>query len=333
MSIGDPLRSALSVRRAEINARFAALRSSYPALEEAAVFAYLADTVSPIVAAVHGVAPGAILATLDALCELGFPLVAQGWLGPRARSAELATGFTHLLTRLPHLVAEDPTRFSGSIMNALYHLTRIPGARVNEWLALTHRLAEKVDLTISLQLGQVAAWRCGMAQLRSGALGLLSQLPPELAARAIGAPTPLTGEDIARLTADPWLAPAHLHEADGGKRLRQVGKAGGFAGFGGAFRKPPRVACVDGWIGASDGGAAFRLYADVFGCILHPLAGDLPTIARGDGQISADGQLHFLDERASLPAPLACHDCADDGQTLAAVSDASHFIFVFARAA
>ena len=161
----------------------------------------------------------------------------------------------------------------GALTNALYNLAQTPGARGREWLEGMRALAlQCADVAILLKVGQVLAWRAGLAHYRAGALAVCAQLPPALARAALGIPPDehIGLENVlARLAADPWLDPARPAREPA---LRIVASAGAFRGFGGLFLAPPNVASAGGQFVVLDGEACWLLAAEAFGATFHRMA-------------------------------------------------------------
>src|SRR5439155_4000009 len=129
--------------------------------------------------------------------------------------------------------------------------------------------ADCPDADTLLKLGQVAAWRCGMAHFRTAALELARELPPAAVARILLPPKSVTADlpgVVERLAADPWFDPANPNPPPG---PRLVSEVGGFRGFGGEFKQPPKVTAADGHLYATDGESTWLLTADVFGAVFH----------------------------------------------------------------
>ena len=142
----------------------------------------------------------------------------------------------------PSYVAREPSRVAGSITNALYNLSRTPGARPKDWWSTDFHLCQSV--AEFLDYGIILAWRCGMPQYRRSALEKAKSLLPELAANALGLPQTTTPErltDVIRnLTNNPWILPQDALQ-NAKRQLKIVATAGAFRGFNGQFLAPPKV--------------------------------------------------------------------------------------------
>lgn len=128
------------------------------------------------------------------LYDLCLQLTAQDLLGPGARVPLMAELFDRLLPRLAGLVVDQPDRVPAALANALYHLAMEPAADPRCWIERLLTLAPRLSsVEALLAAGQVAAWRCGMAHYRDGALTRARQLEPRLLATLFERP-PVPGE-------------------------------------------------------------------------------------------------------------------------------------------
>ncbi len=267
------LAQALASNRSRFNSKFAAARRYYPKLDADNFGEVLTTLVAPLVEAVAQADSSATEAVAEALYDISLNLVAQEFLGPTSRYPYLIEGWRVLLPRLARFIARDPRQFVGSVTNALYNLSATPGARPHEWAGQMLALADLApDPDTLLQMGQILAWRAGLAHYRPSALDLARTLEPRLARAALGLPkdSPPIQTIIKDLLADPWLPPAY---ADGKRsknlELKIVARVGAFRGFGGLFLAPPTVACSDGEFHVSDNDKQWRLTADLFGATFH----------------------------------------------------------------
>jgi len=173
---------ALEENRARFNALFAEARLRNASLDGDAFLAFLGSGVAPIVAAAP---PERAEAVVRALYALALDLFGKEVVGPRARAPLIAEGWRVLGPALARQVATEPERVMGALTNALYNLSQTPGARGREWLSGMLALAPQcADVAMLLTVGQVLAWRAGLAHYRTGALALCAGLPPALAGSA-----------------------------------------------------------------------------------------------------------------------------------------------------
>ncbi|WP_459714275.1 serine/threonine-protein kinase [Actinophytocola sp. KF-1] len=315
--------TVLAARRERYNQQFRLARHHTKGLDPQEFLAHLRDVVGPIVDAVrHDPEP-----VCDALVELSLALAARGRLGS---SGAVADGLRRFLPAVPGLVAAEPRRLPAAVVNALHHLdvspTGDPGGWLDTMLELSRHTANVSEL---LDAGAVAAWRRGLAQLRTSALATAARLPAPLVRIALGTSSTV---DLARLAEDPWLDPA-LTGRDS-RVLVPARRVGGFRGFGGTFRRPPTVSTSDGRWYATDGEDAWRVFADRFGVSLGRVAA--PPAEPGDAGplvLEAGGVVVDTATGTSLELPELADatSWASAGGTLAATTPWTHGILFVAR--
>lgn len=266
MAISAPFSSVLAAGRPQFNTRVVEAKRRFPAFDSEAFSHFLTAAVDPVIMAVAARAPDRVAPTVLALYELALELVGLLLGGSKARDAGVHRTWQEALPAYAALVAEHPKEVAASMTNAIVHLSKFKGARAEQWVGEMTRLAPLVSSLAQLQLlGQVLAWRSGLAHFRAGALQAADQLPEALALAAVsaqeGTPWSVVRE---RLAADPWWDPAL------GDRAATNGiEVGTFAGLGGMFAQPPQLRVgADGFI-ARSGPQFFLLTADAFGAVLH----------------------------------------------------------------
>lgn len=267
--VQEPLASVFRSGRDLFNARFAEARRQRPTLDAARFTDFIHGTLDPLARAWSGsrerLAPLVIAAYDVALQMLEDPVT-----GDRAGGGILGDAWRRLVPANWTLAESDPNRFFASVANALHHLTRSPGTKAELWIATMATLAPRSpDLETFLTLGQIVAWRAGLASYRQGALDLLGTVPADLALVALGAPAK---GDLAgirtRLQRDAWFDPALPPLLDN-TAPRVVGRVGGFRGLGGNFVEPPVVAVYQGQWFVRSGDQYWLLLADAFGHAFH----------------------------------------------------------------
>ncbi len=257
--------SVLAARRADYNAQFVAARRAAPELDEAAFKVFLTASVEPLVSAVAELDPLAVVEVADTAYSVGLELLSQRLVGPRARSTALDDGFQRLFPILARFIARAPAALLPRLCNALHQLATVPGVRVAEWCSRLARLAPSVESVEDLLgIGQILAWRSGLAHYRMSALSLTRRLPPWLVLDALDVPGADLQAVIERLERDPWFVPSAPELG-----FRLVGSVGSFRGFGGSFLAPPQVVRVGQQLFALSGQDAWLLALDAFGCTLH----------------------------------------------------------------
>ena len=277
--VSEPFARLLRSSRDELNARFAEARQRLPALAGDAFGGFLRDVVDPLVRAVDAVCPERADAVALAAYEVALELVGQRLVGAGARSAGIEATWRCVLPAAARLVAGEPSRVLASLSNAAHQVEATPGAKVGAWVDDMTRLAGNcTNVDELLRLGQVAAWRAGLAHFRLGAIAAATSLPQPLALTAVGAaPNREWAEIEAGLRASEWFDPARseLHHAKASAgQLSTVAMVGAFRGFGGVFAVPPRVTHAGGHFHVSSGDECWLLTADLYGATFHRLAPD-----------------------------------------------------------
>lgn len=329
--IGAALARALDAGRARYNALYAQAKHTTPALDAGAFGEFLLRRVGPVAEAVDRVQPDAGGAVTDVLYEIALELVRKDLPG---RSPALGETWSRVLAGLAGPLAAAPRVLAGSITNALYNLARVPGARPGEWADELLRAAPLCpDVPALLAVGQVCAWRAGLAHFREGALEACAKLPAAAARAALGLPAGGKGsvkEVIAALREDPWLAPGADPAA--ARPLRVAAVVGGFRGFGGPFLRPPRVVWADGRFHVGDGERCWVLTADRFGATLHAGEAALPRDqSAGSWQVDKKGQVSDGSERAGFEDLREVTGKASSPTTLAVTVALSHRLYLIAR--
>lgn len=280
--VGEVLSQVLQARRAQYNARFLTARRVRPALDPAAFAAFLEEVLDPLARAVAAAAPEAVGWTVDAAYEAALTLCGERLVGRGARQPWMEAGWRRVLPAAARLVAADPGRVIGAVSNALANLSAVPGARPQEWIERMAELAPRCgDVPALLRLGQVLAWRGGLAQYRAGALRAADALPEDLALAAVGAPARAAWSAVRQgLEASPWFRPEA--GAPPCPLPWVAARVGEFRGWGGLFLEPPVVWTRDGQFMVRSGAAQWFLVADLHGATFHqspaPLAASGPPL-------------------------------------------------------
>ncbi len=298
--IGPALAGVLRAGRAGFNQRFQdAARAG--GLDGEDFQTWLTGTLDPVAEALAATRRDGLAISLLALYEMGLALVARGWLGPKAREPAIDAGLRTLLTALPQCLAAQPTRFPGALVNALHRLAQGQPQRALVWAQDLSALAPWCDSAEqALSLGRVLAWRLGLASLRQRALADAQTLPGEPLRLILGLERPPTGEDLARWLHQPQAMPG---ESAAPLVPRLLGWAGGFAGFGGPFRRPPLVGLDAGRLVAGDGESRVALFGDGYGTEAVQIGGGpVPTPADpSPARVSGAGLLAWNGRRISMP--------------------------------
>ncbi len=350
---------ALDERRESLNGRVAIARRLTPRLEPAAVLEFIANTLGPIGEAVAVLDPQRTGEIVDRLLDVALPMLGRDLLGPGARTPLLNWGWERLLPAWPALVLEDPVRLARAISNALYNLGSQSETRPLEWLERMEAMGGAArHVSELLELGQLLAWRCGMAQYRRSALQIAARLPPERVGLALDlglADAAARDAALARLAADPWDDPTVSASAP--RALKLVAETGGFRGLGGPFVSPPTVELADGGFVVSDRAGCYTLSADRYGAaflrttppatapqtaapaglvasIARSLLGRKPIFSAPELglSLSDEGVVSWGRQSLTVEALVGASSAAFDGRTLAITHPMSHQVFLVALA-
>jgi hypothetical protein len=317
----DAFAAVLKSARTEFNARFAQAQRNYPALDAAAFAEFLETTADPLVRAVATAQPDAAADTARAAYDAALTLAGRQLAGLHARTHSIDDAWRKVLCAAAPIVAVAPERLISAVSNAVHNLAATPETRTADWIASLQTLAPRAgNADTLLQLGQVLAWRCGMAHYRNAALDTAGRLPAPLALAAVGAPeTADWPTENTRLRANPWYVPGNTAPLHG-----FVMETGRFRGFGGLFAKPPRVIAGNDGIAVYSGDEAWRLHADAFGATFLRIA---PDGTRASPQTKSRRPAGI-----ALPAWLGNPtSVAETDTTIAVTGETTHSVLLFAR--
>lgn len=327
--------SVLRSGREEFNALFLAARRVHPDLDPGVFAEFLRTAVNDLVQAVDAAAPERVPEVVMAAYEASLELVAHQLVGRGARHPFIEQGWRRILPLAAPLVAAAPGQVLGAVCNALVQIAATPGARPEQWIALLEDLAPRCsDAQALLKLGQVAAWRAGLAHFRAGAIDAADGLPEPLALAALGAPTSdLWPEVRNRLRLDPWFDPGT--KADGAGSVEVVARVGTFRGFGGLFTEPPCVAWDGNHFLVRSGEGCWLLTADVFGATFYRMpVGEFEAARKRStlppGLRVVGSGIEIKGSHFSLPALGEFTSAAANGNTLALTSGLTHAIVLVA---
>ncbi|OEZ81051.1 hypothetical protein JAB6_40860 [Janthinobacterium sp. HH104] len=316
--ISPAFASILASGRAQFNARAAEARRRFPSLDMAAFGAFLHDGVDPLVLAVAAAAPERVGGVTLAAYDMALELVGHGLAGPAAKNPFLNTVWCELAPQFAPLLATAPVDVLGMLSNAAIHIASVAGARPAQWQVGMAAVAPQVGSVAQLRaVGQVLAWRAGVAHFRMGALAAADTLPPALALAAFGEPGAQWPQVRAQLLDYPWRGNAEGREF------------GSFSGLGGDFGTPPQVrATNDGFIVRS-AERHYLLVADAYGAVLHSATAHeyeqantgMPPSVRLDGTT-----VHIGARSIALDLPAGDIALAANAHTLAISSPWTHAI-------
>jgi hypothetical protein len=347
---------ALRADREALNTRFVMRQRTGARIDEAEFQEHLRTTVNALVARVADVFPERTRAVVNALFDVSLDLFAAHLLGadgsaPRAAPSDdtkpavprkhphVSAAWAEVLPQAVRLLARDPLRIAGSLSNAVDRIAAQTSARPAEWIEVMRDLSAQCESVSQwLDVGRVVAWRAGLVQYREAALQIARTLPRRLAAACLGVrgePSEIESESwLDRLSADPWLAPAHCLATAPRTTPHLMRAVGGFRGFGGPCLRPPTVAARDGHLFVTDGEGRWQLLADVFGTLWQPIAMSPEAAAHADDvKIDARGRVTWAGAVRELGELAGSSSYACNGHTLAVTVPTSHLVFLVARSA
>ena len=284
----------------------------------AAFGAFLHDGVDPLVVAVAAAAPERVGGATLAAYDMALELVGHGLAGPAAKNPFVNTVWRELAPSFAPLLATAPVEVLGMLSNAAIHIASVAGARPAQWQGELAALAAQIVTLAQLRaVGQVLAWRAGVAHFRQGALAAADTLPPALALAAFGEPGAQWPQVRAQLLDYPWRGNAEGREF------------GTFTGLGGDFGTPPQVRATDDGFVVRSGERHYLLVADAYGAVLHGATAQeyeqantgMPSSVRLDG-----ATVHLGARSIALDLPAGDIALAANAHTLAITSPWTHAI-------
>lgn len=321
--------------RNDFNARFAYASKKYPDLNPVIFSEFLRTSMDPLVQAVNSVNPDRVAAVVSAAYDAALELVGLRFIGSGVHPNHIEQGWKRVFPKMASLIADAPTYLIAAINNALIHIASTPGAHPEKWIEILEGMApECADAEILLKAGQVAAWRAGLAQYRTGALASADTIPEKFALTAVGAPLSQNWSSIyKKLLVDPWFDPSR--EQAGPPLLRVVAQVGNFRGYGGLFAEPPLVASSGEHFLVLSGESCWALSADKFGAVFHRASTEEFFEAQGK-KASNPGFEIILNEvtfngmKCEVPGLVKCTSSAMNKTTIALTSAFSHSVILIA---
>lgn len=267
MAISEPFAKVLSAGRAQFNQRVAEARRRFPAFDTEAFADFLQSGVDKVVFAVAETVPERVASTALVAYDTALELVGLALAGPKARHSLVNRIWVDVLPLYARLAAEHPVEVMATLSNAAVNIGKVNNSRSEQWIRELSLLSSQVESLTQLQgVGQILAWRCGMAHFRIGAIHAADRLPEHLALAALCSQGTASWARIKdQLLANPWWTP----DGTSGAAIHPGMEVGQFAGFGGEFSEPPEVrASPEGFFVKSGDRFSF-LIADAFGAVLH----------------------------------------------------------------
>ena len=260
--ISAPFAKLLAAGRPGFNRRVAEARRRYPGFDSGAFGGFLSTAADAVVCAVAQHMPDRSGPVALAAFDLALELTARNPTGALAGQV-----WVDVAPQYAELLAQQPAATLGMLTNAALHMQKVRGVRVVDWLAWMTQLAPQIGTVQQLGVvGQICAWRAGMAHFRQGCIAAAEQLPEALALAAFGATEgdwPAVRDALLR---DPWWSP----EATVRQRAAAGVEIGSFTGFGGEFSEPPEVRPAQQGFWVRSGERHALLMADACGAVLHP---------------------------------------------------------------
>lgn len=330
--VSATLADVLSAGRPYFNARVAEAKHHHPNLDTDAFAAFLRTGVDGVVGSVAAVAPEMTTAVAVAAFDVALQLVGQGLAGPHARSDLVDRVWADLAPRYARLVAAEPTEVLGALSNAVIHISNVPNSSVDDWLAGMALLAKHADSSATLRLlGQVMAWRAGLAHFREGALRAADSLPEPVALIAMGADSASNWAEIRdAYRANRWWST----RAERRTAVCTGIEVGQFTGFGGTFAQPPEVRADGQGFFVRSADRFSLLIADAYGAVLLPAtAEEFAKIAVAQNPpVSLVGASIVIGERRiDLQLPSDGLAMAANEHTIAVTSPYTHSIRLLPR--
>jgi hypothetical protein len=286
--IPEPIASVLRSGRDVFNQKFAEARRVYPDLDANVFNEFIQTTLDPI-ALVCSLPADQRTALIMAAYDVGLELTGEQLIGDDIRGRILKEAWRKIVPANWLLAASGSHQLFGSISNAVHNLSVARSCRPEEWIANMARFSpECPDLGALMKVGQVLAWRAGMAQMRRGVLEVAATLPTTLACAAFGAPASANWQNLHdRLVRDRWFDPSEPNQRET-RTLRVATKVGAFRGLGGIFTEPPLVAASHDQLFVRSGDQCWLLLADVFGHSFHSVKREEFELARAATTASDD---------------------------------------------
>jgi hypothetical protein len=264
--------SWLADHRSAFNRRFDEAASQYSALTAEAGYRFFREDLAPLMEAVDleltsaERQAGRLFEIADVATVVGLRATGQRSLGPTALQPHVEALWRTVLPVLARSIIADPTLI-GALTSAATQIARVETARPQQWLTLVARAgAHAQDAAEVRRIGQVAAWRSGLAQYRETALAVLDDLSAQRVIQVLDlGPEPPAVEVVrSSLSTNRWW-----NGAPSAQKWSTLQQGGSFTGFGGRFISPPRLKRRREELFAAVGNEVFLVCADGFGVTFH----------------------------------------------------------------
>lgn len=223
----------------------------------------------------------------------------------------LAFRLALLLQLNPALFALNPGRMLNAIHAALLRISRHSPEAAEKWLEIMEQIVPLLQHEKELlESGRIAAWRCGLAHLRS-LITDLNAIDTKIATIIFA-----DEKEPTQILSRRWP------ENAGVKALA----AGGFAGFGGPFAWPPLVSLKGETVFAFDGQKIAALFADRYGFSFQDCPAEIKDNLRFSGETGKkiSPAVNRILKRYVDMTSWVYHD-----ETLYLTTSSSHSVFVF----
>lgn len=333
--VSPALASVLRSGRDLFNAKYAQARRRYPDLDTEALSEFIVSTLDPAVGTAdlpEAIRSDAVQSAYDTALEI----VGERMLKTPAKSLALRRLWREVLPKALTLPNASVESLIPGLSNAAHHLVNARGVRVNDWLDGLARFTPLChDGPSLLALGQVLAWRSGLAQYRAGALELLEKLPERLRFECLGVPKTADWSSVSRrLQNDVWFDPSR-EDAATPSRLREAKRVGAFRGLGGVFVSPPIVAGQGESLFVQSGNDQWLVLADVFGFSLQAATSEEFAEAQRrttspDGVWVSPTKIKTLAQELTLDLPGEITSVVTLRETIVVTTNGTHSIGFFA---
>jgi len=261
--ISPELAEILEKNRSALNAAFEYYSSGDTLIDQADILNAFTRVINPIYDSGGALQDKIILSVFISLLKL----FSKRLIGHSGRHKELEENFYTITGSRRKLLTEYGGTFLIYIFNALLNLNLKKISSETRWVTLISALPGEMEMDSFLRTGFVTAWRCGAASARENAVLMIPSLDFEIVNKIFD----IESSDIRvrdtlseTISKNPWRDPASIINGENEKPV-EFRTAGGFRGFGGAFRSLPVVCCIENYIYASDGTEVFQLFADYYG--------------------------------------------------------------------
>lgn len=335
--ISESVQQVLQERRHRLNSLFLQARATYPHFAGDTFLSHLRDTIVPILEQVQAHDGTRLLVTLETLYETSLKLVAQGVMGPKAKSRVAELAWRNLLGTYPALLCQEPALVATSIANALVQLVEVHPDKAVMWHEAMGSLASFAKTPQEwLKAGLVVAWRCGLPHYRESALTKAAELNAVIGSAALGLEKELNHDAyqkiLSELAKQPWVKPLEWIAGAASKpELKVFGWVGGFVGFGGHFSIPPDALAQGERLLLRDDVNAWSVEADCFGVLLKRVDIDSLNSAKIDRfpmRLGNDGMVSSQHGEWKVKAAADAASYAASSTTLIVVPRNSHRVLV-----